>query len=599
MAKKLNSMPDYQARMPRQPHDLSQSLTLSFSTGMELPVYYDMLHLGDDIYANANMFCRLQNPLTATLADIDIHFDYFFVPLSVIFTPAPSMFYQTDDLVSNMFTKSNPNAHFQSFPLYNVDASLRTIKNDASIGVSGNQKRFSRKGVTTEYYNGVFDCAGKAAYRLCDMLDFSARPLFGTDDTSPFNPNTTPWFLCAYHACHELFYRNDDREGKSYNYNIDSHFDESSFNDPYLFTLNYVSRYKDYFNAVKVSPIGSSVSMLGNSESWDLLSSVNSYLYDVSIYRRSSYEGTPSSSDEISASTLSYKSSVNAANIRQLFMVDKLLRVTGRANKDYESQFLAHFGVKIPHDVMHNITHIGHDMCTLRCSPVQSTADTYNAATDQGRALGEIGGNGVVSLNGKKFHFHAPCHGVFMVILHAQPKVRYFAGISKLHDLSSPDKFWQPEYDRKGMQPLFGYETTRDDILSTDRVGWQFAYEQFKRKYDKVTTAYKDIYGVVDVGSVNFYSPWVLAARPYTHPGTGYMNHGDDYAFADMNYTDWLATPHDLDPMMTVKYQSTWIDDLVYAKSHLLFQTDPFIADFRMDCKKVNFMSEFGEPELD
>lgn len=81
MAKKLNSMPDYQARMPRQPHDMSQSITLSFSTGMELPVYYDMLHLGDDIYASANMFCRLQNPLTATLADVDIHFDYFLYPL--------------------------------------------------------------------------------------------------------------------------------------------------------------------------------------------------------------------------------------------------------------------------------------------------------------------------------------------------------------------------------------------------------------------------------------------------------------------------------------------------------------------------------------
>ena len=611
MAKKLNSMPDYQARMPRQPHDLSQSLTLSFSTGMELPVYYDMLHLGDDIYANANMFCRLQNPLTATLADIDIHFDYFFVPLSVMFTPATSMFYQTDDLVSDMFTRS-VGANFQRFPLFSPDASLRFIKNDVSAGVSSNQKHLSRKGVTTEYYNGVFDCWGKAAYRLCDMLDFSARPLFGTDDNLQFNPNITPWFLCAYHACHELFYRNDDREGKSYLYNIDSYYDQSpAISSPRLFTLNYVSRYKDYFNAVKVSPIGSSVSMLGDSASWDLLSKVNSYLFETptstsSGYFRADPSGNYASSDDKATSV--YQNNVisggattlmNAANIRQLFMVDKLLRITGRANKDYESQFLAHFGVKIPHDVLHNITHIGHDMCTLRCSPVQSTADTYNAATDQGRALGEIGGNGVVSLNGKKFHFHAPCHGVFMVILHAQPKVRYFAGISKLHDLSSPDKFWQPEYDRKGMQPLFGYETSRDEILSTDRVGWQFAYEQFKRKYDKVTTAYKDIYGVVDVGSVNFYSPWVLAARPYAHPGTGYMNHGDDYAFADMNYTDWLATPHDLDPMMTVKYQSTWIDDLTYDKSHLLFQTDPFIADFRMDCKKVNFMSEFGEPELD
>ena len=36
-------MPDYQARMPKQPHDTSRSIAFTASTGMELPVYYDML----------------------------------------------------------------------------------------------------------------------------------------------------------------------------------------------------------------------------------------------------------------------------------------------------------------------------------------------------------------------------------------------------------------------------------------------------------------------------------------------------------------------------------------------------------------------------
>lgn len=88
MAKKLNSMPDYQARMPKQPHDTSRSLAFTASTGMELPVYYDMLHLGDELHFNGNLFARLNPLFTAALAEIDLHVDYFFVPLSVMYTPS-------------------------------------------------------------------------------------------------------------------------------------------------------------------------------------------------------------------------------------------------------------------------------------------------------------------------------------------------------------------------------------------------------------------------------------------------------------------------------------------------------------------------------
>ena len=61
MAKKLNSMPDYRANMPRQPHDVSQSIGFSTCPGMLSPVYYDMLHTGDSIHFSASQFTRL-NP---------------------------------------------------------------------------------------------------------------------------------------------------------------------------------------------------------------------------------------------------------------------------------------------------------------------------------------------------------------------------------------------------------------------------------------------------------------------------------------------------------------------------------------------------------
>ena len=594
MAKKLNSMPDYQARMPKHPHDVGQSITFTASTGMELPVYYDMLHLGDELHFNGNLFARLNPLVTAALAQIDLHVDYFFVPLSVIYTPSTSIFYQTDDLVSGVFSDSLVK---NRFPVYDLDEALYYIRTASADGsVNGNMKKGD-----FVYPNTIFDCIGKAAYRLCDLFDYNPEHLFGGDETSKYNPVSTPWFLAAYQACHELYFRNDDREPKSYCYNLDGYYSNAtSFTNRDLLRLNYVSAYKDYFNAVKVSPIGSSVSMLNGSSSWDLLAQVDSYLFS-NIYHRADASSSIVGVTDGSATTIRPDNTSNpnnqftSANIRQLFMVDKLLRVTGRASKDYESQFLAHFGIKIPHDVLHNITHIGHDMCTLSPSPVISSANTFDSSTDKGSALGEIGGQGQVSMNGRKRHFTAPCHGVFLAIFHAQPRMRYYAGINKLHDLSDPMKFWQPEYDRKGMQPLFQYETIKSYTATfsslSSRIGWQFAYEQFKRKYDKVSRAFYQETNQISVTGVNTYSPWVANISPYTIP-TGISKNPS-------SFTGFLSSPHDLDGILQVTYQSTWVTDLIDVNAHLLFQTDPFIIDFRMDNKKVNYMSEFGEPELD
>lgn len=605
MAEKLNSMPGYQARMPRQPHNVGQKFTITHSTGMELPVYFDMLHLGDELYFNANMSSRFNPLIKPFLGDCDIHLDYFFVPLSVIYTPTTSIFYQTNDLISSNF-------NFQSlqknrFPMYDIDANINALRAD----LARPQKKYDSNGGYVEFNNLAFDCLGKGLVRLLDMLQYNTRILF--EEYTQTNPHTTPWFLCAYHAIHELYFRNDDREFKDYQYNLDQYYDSTAaFTDGNdLLHLNYVSSYKDYFNAIKVSPIGSSVSMLNGESSWNMLSKVESYLFNDSAtsthsqYYRAAGDGSYASSDADATSV--YQNNVissgmtgllNAANIRQLFMVDKLLRITGRANKDYESQFLAHFGIKVPHDELHDITHIGHDMISLGTSPVVSQSDTYNGTT--GSALGEIGGQGYGRLQGKQRKFTAPFHGVFMIICHAVPKFRYYGGINKLHDLSDPMKFWQPEYDRKGMQPVFSWESDYQttSIASAVRLGWQFGYEQFKRKYDRVSIGLRNWNQSV---SVNEQAPWVLSREAFRLPfdSVNITDHSTDNTTMLANFTAMLSTPHDLDTVMMVRYNSQWIEDLTWDRAHELFITDPLITDFNFEVKKVNFMSEYGEPELD
>lgn len=601
MSKKLNSMPDYQARMPKQPHNMSQSFAFTASTGMELPCYYDMLHIGDEIFFDAGLFARL-NPIYAPfIGDVDIHLDYFFVPLSVMFTPSLSLFYQTNDLLYESKWKNSTH-----FPTYSIVSALSKIKVD---GVNRPSFRKYSTG-THDFSTTAFDCVGKGAVRLCDMLEYNWTGLFSAETTfEDFNPHSTPWFLCAYHACHQLYFRNEDREPKSYIYQLDNEpLDGTNIDDGELLTLNYRSSYKDYFNSVKVSPIGSSVSMLNGVDSWNMLSKVNSYLFnDSNPYRRSSSSGNTVGVNDVDATSTgtfispiatnptALQTALNSANIRQLFMVDKMLRVTGRADKNYESQFLAHFGIKMPHDDFHSITHIGHDMFTLNTQTVQSTANTYNSSNDTGSALGEIGGQGFVSGNGKKRKFKAPFHGVFMCIFSAVPRFRYTGErVNKLHDLSEPMSFWQPEYDKRGMQPLFAYECY-PTLYPTRRAGWQFGYEQFKRKYDRASYAFNNP-SYLFTGTVNMYSPWVLSHNPFRLPNNGNFAGNVENG---LDFDAFYSTPHDLDGVMQVKYQSVLPENLNLSNLHTIFQTDPFIVDFRMQCKKVNCMSEYSEPPIE
>lgn len=613
MAKKLNSMPDYVARLPRESHDLSQSFAYTSCPSMILPLYQDMLHFGDEIFFNASQFIRLQPLHAAALGKIDVHLDYFFVPLTYMYTPSSSMFYQTDDLLSSNFESMRGNEQSSHFPVVKMEEFFQSVYQTAaqstpfSVGDFAMQLPFS-----------IFDCYGKQMYRLFDHLQMAPNRLLTRlkyNDSRITLPNFTPWFALAYQAIYQDYFRNDDREPRNYHYNIDKFYQTGEIYPQYysdgqksIFTLNYASRPKDYFNSVKVSPMGSAVSMLQDPTA--VFYSVNNWininsstLVNANSVGEQSFGGDSVSSGVYDNGT--YMTGIlNSSSIRQLFMIDKLYRVIGRAEKNYESQFLAHYGIKIPHDVMHSITHIGHDMATFGAEPVISQANTYDETSDTGSALGEVGGQGSVMLTGKKHRFKAPFHGVFMCVCHVMPRRRYLPGFDKLHNMTGVTDFYQPEFDKKGMQPLFRYEANELAPVG-DRLGWQFAYEQFKRKYDKISNAFRVASSAATKNHANMYSSWVLSAVPY---GT-YDNNGLVYSQrSDVDWMMLLGSPNDLNSIFQIPHETRWDDNAIVEnpqspgdyviKPWLLYSTDPFICDFHMNMKKVNSMSEYGEPEL-
>lgn len=617
MAQKLNSMPNYTARFPKESHDMSQSIAFTLATGMEVPVYYDVVHPGDSYHFRCKLFARLNPLVKPAMADIDFHLDYFFVPLQVLYTPASSLFWDTDDLISSRIDKSQLKEHFPLLSINGTVAALQAAEQQDAQGVN-----IPWQSTVSSFYPSTdFDCRGKASYRLLDMLGYNPDGILA-DYTqqilaaSQMNPTVFPDKLAAYHAIHELYpgFRDSDREPKSYCYQLDTYYASQSFTDARLLELRYSYAYKDYFTSVKVSPIASSVSMLtlkddsGNNVSPQVyLKRINNYLDSSIPYTNDAsktFVGAPlGDSSQISVDGKMNLGSpmVTTGMIRSMFAVEKLLRVIGRNEKNYESQVLAHFGFKSPHDPFHNITHIGHDMGTLRPSAVVSQADTFvdnGDGTGQGAALGEIGGQGVIAFSGQKKNFVAPCHGVLMVILRAIPRYRYIGTFDKQNAITDRMSYVQPEYMDLGMQPLFAYEAfpgfiyqTAGDTIGNNgatRPGWQYNMEQYKRKYDRASRAF---YIPYRSDQVNQYSPWVLSRKPWRANGLR------NFASSPLKFYELLSTPKDLDDIMLLKYNTSW-NTAYLTTPYMMFQYDPFICDFNCHCKKVNIMPEYGEPEL-
>lgn len=603
------------AHLPRTGHDMSQSFGFTASTGMILPVYQDFLNVGETVYLNGEFFGRTQPLVTCAMADVDFYLDWFFVPFSLLYSLWPSLRYQTNDYFSSNFT-AEVTQHGLTLPLTDIQSMLDQLDDSGTAGA------ITRASSTTAFgyggHNVNFDCCGKSVYRLLNHFGFNPDGVFhsnaGTGAGSCQNPSVFPLFPLAYQAIFQDYYRDDDYERRNpLCCNADKYHTWQTTLDQFgltsgLFLLRYRSRHKDYFLDVKPSPIMSGMNLLDldNTQVSQTLNSITSYLDTFSTKPSSDARGETNFSggtnnmlftQMINSFTSTAGGSANRIStnsIRNLFAVEKLLRITGRARKDYDSQVLAHFGFKVPNDVKHQISHILTQHGLLHIGEVVSNSDTYSAASgstpSKGAALGSISGKGYINIKSlsRSKKFTAPVDGVLMCCFSSAPRVRYYQTFDKLNSITSRLDFYTPEFDKLGMQPLFVYETDIREVGTAKRLGWQYRYSQFKRKYDRVTEAFR-----LGSNDQNQYSSWVLAQNPLK-----FISQYGTTSYYQPSISSIYVSPKDLDNIMVVKYSTGWSSSYTNLQPYLMFGTDPFICDFRARVKKVSTMSTYGEPEL-
>lgn len=567
--------PHYQANNSYHSHDMSMTRKFSSSVGQLLPVYQDLLYPGDKVRFSTEMFSRTEEITSPALVEINEHVRWFFVPLQQLYQFSPSTLFAIDDYHTS-FATGQPIA---DLPFFDFKAAL-----DAQTFSYNFNTLADVLGDATEATNRVDPYQIPNYYNLCrlgELLGYSniaiedPRTLF--DNNAGLHINVNFMFAAAYQKIWYDHFRISDRTPNDPNaYNVDRFYDSMNVNrNDRLFELHYVPYAKDYFTSMKVSPLinGSSIGMVASHD----LASVNQWLVDsVGIYGvpninnnlnvAGNRESTATGAMSNQAVSQALRKTLNTANLRSMFAVEKLSEITREAAKHYDAQVLAHFGVNVPLGVSGECFKLGSDDAMVQIQDVTSFAATSDAT------LGELAGKGIAYNDNKEQHeFSAPCHGILMAVFYALPSVDYRSfGIERLNTYRKREDFFVKSLENLGQQPVFHYEIAYNSSDGyTDIMGWNWRYMESKVKYNVLN-------GNFNTTSKNWSSAKLdQSVKDFT-----------------MSPSFYYCDPRFLDTIMAVSYQPKSTD------AFEPFGRDPLKHMFKFHVYKSSQMSPFSLPSL-
>lgn len=601
-----DEMPEHRAQLPHSSHSLSHGSAITATNGHLMPVYCDFLNAGE-VVDLAIPFELITEPLVSyARAHLTVHTEFFFVPMQLLYQPFGDWYYNVKEQFSTQFEDA-----VRKLPLLDLESTLDIVQiNRASADFLSQE------------------CYGRRVARLFDLLDYPSNYIFMSPDYD-FGENdpllfysTFPYGLLAYNCIYEYFYRLDNRETfRPQLFNVDKFYSTglitlSNTDLLRMCSIKYRPLDNDYFTDMKVSPIVDVLNMnvqseLAVADSWLSRRSFDgsiSILSSGNVGSPSGSSGSPLYQVDPSSSVISnfgFKTfigtgsnarvngqDINTANIRAMFASEKLWSITGRAKKRYDDQTLAHFGFKVPHDPKHEISRFGHDVTPIDIGMVIATGASSETP------LGEIAGKGRAELKSPKHHrFTAPCHGVVMAIMSIVPEIYYNKYRSKYTVVRSRDDLYTPEYDHLGMQPIFGYEEgygiyTNINGTEVDNaskiLGWQYRYEQWKRRFNKVSPAFND-YGVRKT--------WMVSRSAQINP---FVQSGMVNLPNTESYYSFLHSPLSANSIFVPQYSGLWSEQFdENPSSAQMYDLDPYTITLDILSSKLSTMSDYSLPRLD
>lgn len=544
----INKSPRHTAHLSRTGFDMSQRRLFTSSVGQLLPVYYDISNPGDHFRANLSLLSRTDILQTSAFARITEHVDFFFVPLTQLYTFFDSYIYGINDIKSSL---ADPSKVGSILPRFYINQLY-------DVFVTGEELSQS-----LDDYDVPTACN---AERLCNLLGYGH--VISRDTNSSNNSSCNPLLIAAYQKIFNDYYRLSDRNAPDLSYNLDKFYQTGLVDDATLFKL-FKLRYrpfkKDFFTNNVPQPLNNqgNVSSLFTGSQY---ANVNNWLSDTSVQ-------TSNTGRDIDIESIA---DLGVSDIRSAFALDKLNRITSLSPKHYDKQTAAHFGFDVPQGVSNEVYYLGSHSQRLAISEIESTADGSNGSSQS--YLGQISGKGFALDSGGNIDFTAPCHGIFMAIYSAVPETEYRDfGCDRINRYLNNFDFYQPEFDDLGMQPLFRYqEMDINPSTNAGILGWQYRYSELKSKPDLIHGAFLDSK-----------SDWV----------TPRLDLGAATA-SDPRSKSYYISPDYINPIMLTGFNTQDWSKVTTLSHSMCYATDPLMHSLEFDIKKTSVMSTYGLPNL-
>lgn len=438
-----------------------------------------------------------------------------------------------------------------------------------------------------------------------------------------------PWKLLAYNAIFQNWFRIDNRQAfDSGLFNLDKHLTTSS----YYFTgfyanvlpnetddaskgrfalIQYCPKHLDYFTESSPTPVITALNQ------FDLLPQNMQFLtgFNDSYYYKASDGSTDVSDgiivDSVGSSAVTDGSSrnyevdfgegltenidiqgISMARLRLVKAQEKMLQIYGRLpKKNYDTLVYALFGKQVPHDVKHELSHLGKEHFQINISQISAMAGSAE------QPLGELAGQGSGVSKSKGIKFTAPCHGIVMAVQYVKPNYMYYDGFMRHNNITSYDDLFLPPYDNLGRQPVYSWELN-DSILHTG-IAWQYRWQEMKSQYNRVSRAFK--YGTERSWFVVQDSSDIIDNTPGSYKLCNQFFYVSPLSLNDIMVQQYI--PWFMSEALTASKQAdgeTWADqENWFINPSLVFARDPMICISRIDYSKFSKMSRYSLQTID
>jgi hypothetical protein len=592
----LFSLKDVRNHPRRSAFDLSSKVAFSAKTGELLPIKWYFTMPGDKFTLKRQHFTRTQPVNTSAYTRIREYYDWFWVPLHLLWRNAP-------EVISQM--QSNVQHSASGTSALSLGNFLPTITNSQLSAVCTSRLKDKKN------YFGYN--RSDLAYKLMQYLRVgnsnneksvnlgTSVPVSDTSysQVNRFNLNLSVFPFLAYKKfCQDYFRYSQWQDSSPYLWNIDYYTGaqqnlfsnlpatgDTYWNNNTMFDLEYCNWNKDLFMGILPD------SQFGDVASISL-GSADSHFSNLRVHSADSQARvslgaplSPASSYSLAAGSSGLEGSALGVDIPavNLGSFDVLALRRGEAlqrwkeislnvPQNYRAQIKAHFGVDVGENMSGMSTYIGGDSSSLDISEVVNT--NLQSGSSQSEAV--IAGKGVGSSQGSE-KFEARDWGVLMCIYHNVPLLDYISSapdpqffVSQNTDLPIP------ELDSIGMQsvPLAMFSNSDKELQPAISkpdftMGYLPRYYSWKTSYDYVlgsfTTTEKEwVAPITSSIWFNMLSTIVASSPSFT-------------------YNFFKVNPSVLDSIFQVNADSKW-------------DTDPFLINCAFDIKVVRNLDYSGMP---